>query len=244
MSNIEALILGLSSFCASISEKDFSNDADIVIAMNYPIVRTNQTLSFNDRGVVGFVYDASSFYGQHSNYPGNIPSYTDNGDGTVTDSVTGLIWSESPDLNDDGIINHDDKISLEESEQFIKKFTLAGYTGWKIPAIKEFSSLINISGIDINSYSGTSKEGLTLFIDTGYFNFGYGDLSANERFIDAQMVTTTIYTSTTIKNAKMLFGVNSADGRIKGYGLTSPKGEKKSYAYFVRSNTDYEKMIL
>lgn len=241
MKNIVILILALFSFCACSSEKNFSNDTDIVLTMNYPIVGTNQTLSFNNREIISNVYDGASFYGQNSNYLGNIPSYTDNGDGTVTDNVTGLMWSKSPDLNGDGIINNDDKISLEESEQFIKEFALAGYTDWRIPTIKELYSLIDFSGIDISSYSGTSTEGLTPFIDTRFFDFGYGDLAADERLIDAQMLTTTIYTSTTMENAKTLFGVNFADGRIKGYGLTSPKGEKKFYAYFVRGNADYGK---
>lgn len=240
MKNIAMPILILFPFCACTSEKDFSNDTDIVLTMNYTIVGTNQILSFNDREIIGIVYDGALFYGQNSNYPGNIPSYTDNGDGTVSDNVTGLMWSKSPDLNGDGIINYDDKISLEESEQFIKEFTLAGYTDWRIPTIKELYSLIDFSGIDISSYSGTSTEGLTPFIDTRYFDFEYGDLSY-ERLIDAQMLTTTIYTSTTMENAKTLFGVNFADGRIKGYGLTSPKGEKKFYAYFVRGNADYGK---
>lgn len=31
------------------------------------------------------------FYGQNANYPDNIPSYTNNGDGTVTDNVTSLM---------------------------------------------------------------------------------------------------------------------------------------------------------
>lgn len=240
MKNIVILTLPLLSFSACTFEKDFSNDTDIVLTMNYPIVGTNQTLSFNDREIISTVYEGASFYGQNSNYPGNIPSYTDNGDGTVTDNVTKLMWSKSPDLNGDGIINYDDKISLEESEQSIKEFTLAGYTDWRIPTIKELYSLIDFSGIDISSYSGTSTEGLTPFIDTRYFDFGYGDLSY-ERLIDAQILTTTIYTSTTMENAKTLFGVNFADGRIKGYGLTSPKGEKKFYAYFVRGNSDYGK---
>lgn len=240
MKHIVTLTLTLFSFCACTSEKNFSNDTDIVLTMNYPIVGTNQTLSFNDCEIISNVYEGASFYGQNSNYPGNIPSYTNNGDGTVTDNVTGLMWSKSPDLNGDGIINYDDKISLEESEQFIKEFTLAGYTDWRIPTIKELYSLIDFSGIDISSYSATSTEGLTPFIDTRYFDFGYGDLSY-ERLIDAQMLTTTIYTSTTMENAKTLFGVNFADGRIKGYGLTSPKGEKKFYAYFVRGNSDYGK---
>ena len=240
MKNIAILTLALLSLGACTSEKNFSDDTDFVLTMNYPIVGTNQTLSFNDREIISTVYEGASFYGQNSNYPGNVPSYTDNGDGTVTDNVTGLMWSKSPDLNGDGIIDYDDKISLEESEQFIKEFALAGYTDWRIPTIKELYSLIDFSGIDISSYSGTSTEGLTPFIDTRYFDFGYGDLSY-ERLIDAQMLTTTIYTSTTMENAKTLFGVNFADGRIKGYGLTSPKGEKKFYAYFVRGNADYGK---
>mgnify|MGYP000361598654 CR=1 FL=1 len=244
MKNKVILILALFSFCACSSEKNFSNDTDIVLTMNYPIVGTNQTLSFNNREIISNVYDGASFYGQNSNYPGNIPSYTDNGDGTVTDNVTGLMWSKSPDLNGDGIINYDDKISLEESEQFIKEFALAGYTDWRIPTIKELYSLIDFSGIDISSYSGTSTEGLTPFIDTRFFDFGYGDLAADERLIDAQMLTTTIYTSTTMENAKTLFGVNFADGRIKGYGLTSPKGEKKFYAYLSEVMLIMGKMIL
>lgn len=241
MKNIAILILALFPFCACTSETDFSNDTDVILTMNYPIVGTNQTLSFNDREIISAVYDGSLFYGQNSNYLGNVPSYTDNGDGTVTDNVTGLMWSRSPDLNGDGTINYDDKVSLEEAEEFVKEFTLAGYTDWRIPTIKELYSLIDFSGIDISSYSGTSTDGLTPFIDTRYFDFGYGDLSAGERLIDAQMLTGTIYTSTTMEGAKTLFGVNFADGRIKGYGLTSPKGEKKFYAYFVRDNSDYGK---
>ena len=70
-------ILILFPFCACTSEKDFSNDTDIVLTMNYTIVGTNQILSFNDREIIGIVYDGALFYGQNSNYPGNIPSYTD-----------------------------------------------------------------------------------------------------------------------------------------------------------------------
>lgn len=241
MKKLTLAVLTVVLFSACNTDDKTPDNSDLVLTMNYPIVGTNQTLSFNDREIISTVYEGTSFYGQNSNYPGNIPSYTDNGDGTVTDNVTGLMWSKSPDLNGDGIINYDDKISLEESEQFIKEFTLAGYTDWRIPTIKELYSLIDFSGIDISSYSGTSTEGLTPFIDTRYFEFGYGDLSADERLIDAQMLTTTIYTSTTMENAKTLFGVNFADGRIKGYGLTSPKGEKKFYVYFVRGNADYGK---
>lgn len=239
MRNLTLAILTVLFFSAYNTEGKMSDNSDLVLTMNYPIVGTNQTLSFNDREIIDSVYGGSSFYGQNSNYPGNVPSYTDNGDGTITDNVTGLMWSKSLDLNGDGIINYDDKISFEESEQFIKEFALAGYTDWRIPTIKELYSLIDFSGIDPSSR--TSKEELRPFINTRYFDFEYGDFSAGERLIDAQMLTNTIYSSAMMNDAKILFGVNFADGRIKGYGLNSPRGEKKFYVYFVRGNTDYGK---
>lgn len=61
MKHIVILTLTLFSFCACTSEKNFSNDTDIVLTMNYPIVGTNQTLSFNDREIISPVYDGSSF---------------------------------------------------------------------------------------------------------------------------------------------------------------------------------------
>jgi len=36
----------------------------------------------------------------------------DNGDGSVTDMVTGLMWQQSPDNNCDGIINHPTKLAM------------------------------------------------------------------------------------------------------------------------------------
>jgi hypothetical protein len=56
------------------------------------------------------------------------------------------------------------------------------------------------------------------FIDTEYFDIAYGDTQAGERIIDAQFASSTKNVSLTM-NDETLFGVNFADGRIKGYGL-------------------------
>ncbi len=40
--------------------------------------------------------------GDDSEYSGNMPSLTDNGDGTVTDSTTGLLWQKSSYSGSDG----------------------------------------------------------------------------------------------------------------------------------------------
>lgn len=40
--------------------------------------------------LIDFPAESDAFYGQDAQYKGNVPSYTDNGDGTVVDNVTGL----------------------------------------------------------------------------------------------------------------------------------------------------------
>lgn len=75
------------------------------------------------------------------------------------------------------------------------------------------------------------------FIDTDYFDFRYGNTSAGERYIDAQWLSSTQYVSTTMDGMKTLFGVNFADGRIKGYGYQKQFGGpvvKKFYVRYVR----------
>ncbi|MBF0573072.1 MAG: DUF1566 domain-containing protein [Desulfamplus sp.] len=185
-----------------------------------------------------------SFYGQDSQNKGNTPSYTDNGDGTITDNVTGLMWQQSPDFNNDGLIKADDKMTYNEAIANADSFDLAGYTDWRLPTIKELYSLISFNGIDPSGYNGTSTSGLIPFIDTKYFVFGYGDTTAGERIIDAQFASSTKYVSTTMNGNETMFGVNFADGRIKGYGTEPMPGKgigKTFYVLYVRGNTNYGK---
>jgi len=76
-----------------------------------------------------------AFYGQDANYSGNETSYQDNGDGTVSDLVTGMMWSKSPDMDGDGDIDYADKMSYVEAMVGAATFDLAGYTDWRLPSI-------------------------------------------------------------------------------------------------------------
>ena len=208
---------------------------------NYPIVGTNQTTFFNNTVETVIQEPGDDFYGQNANYLGNEPKYIDNGDGTVTDMVTGLMWQQSFDHNGDGKIKVDDKLTYEEILQLAYKgISFAGYSDWRLPTIKEMYSLIIYSGRDIEPESKT-EDNLTPFIDNSTFDFAYGDLDARERLIDMQCATTNMYVSKEIE--QLIFGVNFADGRIKGYGLDSPhgRGNKKFNYLFVRGNTNYGK---
>jgi len=206
--------------------------------ITYPIVGTNQSKFYNDSLEILAPASGQPFYGQDALYPGTIPSYTDNGNGTITDNVTGLMWQKTADQNGDGLINMTDKFTYSEALAGADTFSLAGYSDWRLPSIKESYSLILYSGIDCGLAGNAS--GQTPFIDTNYFTFGYGDVGAGDRLIDAQYASSTLYVSTVMNGSQAMFGVNFADGRIKGYGLTFPQGgEKHFYVKYVRGNSNY-----
>jgi hypothetical protein len=210
--------------------------------LTYPIVDTGQKKFYNNADEITEPSKDELFYGQDAQYNSDKPSYTDNRDGTITDSVTGLMWQKSPDLNGDGIINYDDKLTYAEAAAKADSFNLAGYTDWRLPTIKEIYSLINFNGIDPSGWNGTDVSLLTPFIDTNYFDFGYGDLNAGERIIDAQFATSTLYNGKTMVNNATMFGVNFADGRIKGYPYEQIAIQiriKKFYVLYVRGNPNY-----
>lgn len=228
------LLTGFS--CSNANDSSDSKTENLPEVSGYPIVGTNQTAYYNTLTEIAPPQPGEPFYGQDAQYPGNTPKYVDNGDGTITDMVTGLMWSKSPDLNGDGEINVSDKRTYSEALDGAVSFNLGGYDDWRLPTIKELYSLIMFSGKDPSGYTGTNTDGMTPFINTDYFDFAYGDTDAGERIIDAQFASSTMYV-----DGELLFGVNFADGRIKGYGLMMPFGgrEKTFYVYYVRGNPGY-----
>jgi hypothetical protein len=159
----------------------------------------------------------------------------------VTDNVTGLMWQQSPDTDGDGNIDAADKLSYDAAVAVAGTLNLGGYTDWRLPTIKELYSLIDFGGRDPSGYEGTDTTGLIPFIDTDYFDFAYGDTAAGERIIDAQYASCNLYGDPSA--GSLLFGVNFADGRIKGYGLSMPGrgSEKTFFVIYVRGNTQYGK---
>ena len=143
--------------------------------------------------------------------------------GGAYDPDTQLVWQD-PAL--------DDLLMWQEAMDYCDELVHAGYDDWRLPTVKELYSLIN--------FSGSSVAGVP-YIDTDYFDFAYGDESAGERAIDSQWWTSTKYVSTVFDGQDAAFGVNFADGRIKGYPTdTGPGGQpKENYALYVRVNTDY-----
>ena len=99
---------------------------------------------------------------------------------------------------------------------------------------------MDFSGVDPSGYEDTDTSGLIPFINTAYFDFAYGDTDAGERVIDAQYASSNLYVANTANDGGgTLFGVNFADGRIKGYGLRLFGSDKTFFVIYVRGNSDY-----
>lgn len=205
----------------------------------YPIVDTGQGTCYDNSREINPPQEGQAFYGQDAQYNGHQPDFTISGDGlTVNDNVTGLTWTKSPDLDGDGDIDINDKLSFSEAQDYpnmLNAQNYGGYNDWRLPTMKELYSLMNFSGTDP---SGPSPSGQVPFIDTDYFDFAYGDESAGERIIDSQFWSSNAYVGTVFGNQSAAFGLNLADGRIKGYP-TSGRIVKVNYVYFVRGNTSY-----
>ena len=211
-------------------------------AGSYPVVDTAQSTFWDGNGMEMQAPAAgAAFYGQDAGFTGNAPSYTSNGDGTVTDNVTRLMWTQTVDRNGDGTINTADKLTLGKAVKSVASVDVGGHSDWRLPTIKELYSLFNGNGVD-PQIEGTDTSGLTPFIDTKAFGFGYGDTSAGDRVIDAQIATSTMYVDKTFTVLQTMFGVNLADGRIKGYppsiGMTSLSAPG-FYVLYVRGSQAY-----
>jgi hypothetical protein len=195
------------------------------LVMNYVIVDTGQTTFFDNQKEV--LLD-KSFNGQDASFDGNQPSYIDNGDGTITDLNTGLMWQQ-------GFYKSD----YNDAESISMSASIGGYDDWRVPTIKELYSLILFTGNQGmgSPESKTPPDDAVPFIDTNYFEFEY---PSENRYIDAQYITSTEYVSYTMNNAETFFGVNFADGRIKGYPLFDPKqSDDRYYLRLVRGNEEY-----
>ncbi|MDP7492705.1 MAG: DUF1566 domain-containing protein [Candidatus Undinarchaeales archaeon] len=187
------------------------------------IIDTGQDRCYDTSQEIPCPRPGEAFYGQDSQYEGDQFSYIDNGDGTVTDLNTGLMWQKDP----------GDKVTFDDALTIADTLELAGHDDWRVPTIKELYTLMDFRG-----GSGRTEAESTPYLDTTIFEFRFGDTSAGERLIDAQFLSSNEYVSTTMNNDATVFGVNFADGRIKGYPKLDPRSRtgKPMFVRYVRGN--------
>jgi len=118
-------------------------------AQTWTIVKFNGTImnlpdlqhAFGVNFVDGRVKNYPTLQAKYARYVrGNllysINNFSDNLDGTVSDSATGLMWAE----RDSG-----KGLDWEEALAYSENFALAGYSDWRLPTIKELNSIVDYS---------------------------------------------------------------------------------------------------
>jgi len=115
--------------------------------------------------------------------PVQAANFTGNGDGTVTDSDTNLVWQQTDD---------DTGHTWEESLDYCNDLSLAGNSDWRLPNIKELESIVDATSYDPaidtryfpgahaslywSSTSYASNPGFAWFVN---FRYGYVDSYVN-----------------------------------------------------------------
>ena len=136
--------------------KSNENKTVILSDKNYVLPTTGQTKTFDAFGkTISGLKPNDPYYGQDGNYQsGQKMSYTDNGDGTVTDNVTGLMWAQDQSIESKAWV---------DGEDYCESLTLGGFTDWRMPSIKELWSIrdqsIGWPYLDTTFFHLVSKDG-------------------------------------------------------------------------------------
>jgi hypothetical protein len=100
----------------------------------------------------GQTSDYTATYGEDSDFSINPPVFTHNGDGTVTDTVTGLMWQQT----DGG------EMTIENARTYCTALNLAGYADWRLPTAHESFSILNHDhanpALDASVFTTTAAE--------------------------------------------------------------------------------------
>lgn len=178
---------------------------------NYIQIQTGQTKRYNHSDEISQQSNDVAFYGQDADYlKGAKMSFEDNGDGTVTDLNTGLIWQKTPSSM---------SFSWDQAVDYTEQLNLANFDDWRMPSTKELFSISNFN--------------------TGwpYLNLNYFDLANDRVSKDEQYWTSNYYVGATQQGGTdAAFGVNSGTGHIKAYPAKAG-GHFGNYVRAVRGKT-------
>jgi hypothetical protein len=108
----------------------------------------------------------TAIFGEDNDYTFHTLSYSNNGDGTVTDNVTGLMWQRQDD---------DNTYNFADATSYCSILNLGDYSDWRLPTVKELIIISDFGTINpsINSvftYTNTS------------FYWSSTSISANNKF--------------------------------------------------------------
>jgi hypothetical protein len=153
---------------------------------------TGQTTCYNRAGAV-IACESADFPGQDGFYQAGCPNdgerYVDNGDGTVTDHCTGLMWQKE---TAPGSYNWQDAL------KYCEGLELGGYPDWRLPTVRDLQCIVDLGrvgpaidpvlgGQSVSYWSSTTAADLpsyAWFVDF-LVGIGLGDGKSNLKYVRA-----------------------------------------------------------
>jgi len=89
------------------------------------------------------------------------PRFTDHGDGTVTDNLTGLMWTKDANLPNS-------TMTWDEALDYCNNLALGGYSDWHLPNMNELESLVNAN--EAKSATWLNSQGFTTVQADAYWS--------------------------------------------------------------------------
>jgi hypothetical protein len=183
-------------------EADVTDETTETI-ITFTLTDTGQDTFYDDEGnEISTPGISDDFYGQDAQFTGTASAFEDNGDGTVSDLNTGLMWQQTPDF---------ERHNYYDAFDYVDELEIGGYTDWRLPTIKELYSLLNSNG----SLDPDNTDDSQPYLYDEYFDFEY---SAGMSYA-GQYWSSTKYVKGALQNTSIegAFGFNFADGHIKSY---------------------------
>lgn len=112
-----------------------SRYAGIILVCLAPLAGTAQPVSKTMLRLpdTGETMSYTGTFGEDADFTINAPFFTLNGDGTVTDTITGLMWQRT----DGG------EMTIEDATVYCDTLTLAGHVDWRLPDASEAFSILD-----------------------------------------------------------------------------------------------------
>ena len=160
------------------------------LAGGYQLADTGIDKCYNNSAEITCPSPGQPFYGQDAQYNGPQPSYQDNGNGTVTDLNTGLMWQQS----DDGTTR-----TWQAALDYCVEIPAGGYSDWRLPNRRELMSIVDFGPvrptIDTTYFPNcrssvywSSSTYAPISTYAWYVHFSYGGMAWNYKPIDSYYV--------------------------------------------------------
>lgn len=135
---------------------------DLIVSDPEDIVEEDPIINVQDNPLIAEIIEPTIFvtdtytddltetWGEDSDYQGMAPNWGDNGNGTVTDNITGLIWQREDDTK---------SYSYNNAIAYCMGLELGGIEDWRLPNVGEIYGLVDFSRGHTPSYG-------FIFVDT------------------------------------------------------------------------------